>query len=332
MIKLDETNIENLEDLLEDHWNHLNPKAANDDFASHSLIKKIEKALDQENNLPENKQFLEFLLYPGYDNLKGLLLSKPNVLQGYIDDINRDFGVTMFSNGGINPTLTDFGRRISQIFSYTDYRGRGQCKNTVDRLRISCCAYCNKDEIEIVGEDHGGDDLRLYGMIDHFYAQSRYPYLALSFFNLIPSCFKCNSQLKRQNDFRYDTHINLFDKSFDELFKFRFLHDPLNDINDLNIEIVNRIEYPNYQVTVFDLTRRYNTALVKKAVYDGITGYENNTAPALESLSSQLGNIDLNIEKAHRLYGLPVDPNDIIRTPLGKLKRDVCKQIGVLDD
>lgn len=332
MIKLDENNIDNLNELLVNHWDYLNPKDVNNDLTQNSLVKKIESALNDLNNQPNNTTFLDYLLDHDYRNLKGIILSKPDELQNYIDEINWEFGAGMFSTGGNNPTLTDFGRRVSSIFNYTAYRNKNQCKETIDNLRIFYCAYCNKDEIEVVDDNPEDDEMKLYGTIDHFFSHSRYPYLALSFFNLIPSCHKCNSQLKGHKAFGLNTHINPFDKSFNDIFKFRYQGSPLIDSKDLTIEIINNQEFPNNQIAVFNLERRYNTSPVKQVVLAGILGYNNYSQDILEAISDQIGNLTLSIEQYHHFYGLPVDANDIIKTQLGKLKRDICIQIGVLND
>ena len=53
----------------------------------------------------------------------------------------------------------------------------------LNSLNLSVCPYCNRQYI------FGTDNNRKVGaQFDHFYSKSKYPYLALSFYNLIPVC------------------------------------------------------------------------------------------------------------------------------------------------
>ena len=51
---------------------------------------------------------------------------------------------------------------------------------------------------------------------DHFYPQSRYPYLSLSFYNLIPSCKSCNSTIKGFRAMDIDSHIHPYLGGFED--------------------------------------------------------------------------------------------------------------------
>lgn len=58
------------------------------------------------------------------------------------------------------------------------------------------CPYCHGSHINY----HGAGDGRMRPALDHFYPESKYPYLAISLYNLIPSCYQCNSSIKRSED------------------------------------------------------------------------------------------------------------------------------------
>ncbi len=75
----------------------------------------------------------------------------------------------------------------------------------IENLGISICPYCNRNYIHNVDEEG-----RILSELDHFYPTSKYPFLALSFYNLIPSCKACN-QAKRDKKLA----INPYDKRFD---------------------------------------------------------------------------------------------------------------------
>lgn len=57
-------------------------------------------------------------------------------------------------------------------------------------------------------------------VLDHYYDKGKYPYLALSFYNLIPSCNICNSKFKTTIDFKEIPHLHPYEDSFNEKAKF----------------------------------------------------------------------------------------------------------------
>lgn len=63
---------------------------------------------------------------------------------------------------------------------------------------LSYCPYCNAEVVYSV--DAIEDDKRLRTDIDHFFPRFKYPYLALSPYNLVPACSRCNERLKRDID------------------------------------------------------------------------------------------------------------------------------------
>ena len=59
-----------------------------------------------------------------------------------------------------------------------------------DATDIHVCPYCNVTEIWPIKEKGRKDTVK--GELDHFYSKDSYPHLALSVYNLVPSCPFCN--------------------------------------------------------------------------------------------------------------------------------------------
>ena len=74
-------------------------------------------------------------------------------------------------------------------------------KKIVDIAKTRTCLYCNREYV--INYVDGNDD-KTTAELDHFYPRSLYPFLSISFFNLIPSCKICNSKLKGA----YNTYKN----------------------------------------------------------------------------------------------------------------------------
>ena len=65
--------------------------------------------------------------------------------------------------------------------------------------KLSYCPYCNADMVYAVDAIEDSEK-HLRTDIDHFFPRFKYPYLALSPNNLVPSCARCNQRLKRDID------------------------------------------------------------------------------------------------------------------------------------
>ncbi len=82
-----------------------------------------------------------------------------------------------------------------EIFSYKDFVDNdtwGRHK-VISSLNIPVCPYCNRQYITNYGEKNNE---KTTADLDHYYPKSKYPYLALSLYNFIPSCQICNSRMK----------------------------------------------------------------------------------------------------------------------------------------
>lgn len=67
------------------------------------------------------------------------------------------------------------------------------------------CPYCQQSYAFTVRKVKGG---AFRPTLDHYFPKSRYPYLALSLYNLVPSCYTCNSSLKSTKNFYSNRHLH----------------------------------------------------------------------------------------------------------------------------
>jgi len=77
-----------------------------------------------------------------------------------------------------------YEKRWDEIKDYDRY-------TFVTKHELKTCPYCNMGYILISQKDEKGEN-GLRPDIDHFFPKSKYPYLAMSFYNLIPCCKVCN--------------------------------------------------------------------------------------------------------------------------------------------
>lgn len=141
------------------------------------------------------------------------LLDNINIHNKYLlKDWKRDIGA-------IPHVHTPFGERIKEnllsVFNYKGFRASEHAYKLLEALNVKVCPYCNRQFISIYNSDDGKTGPEL----DHFLPKSKYPYLALSFYNLIPCCHVCNSNLKGSLD-TYGSHLNPYVEGFGNDIKF----------------------------------------------------------------------------------------------------------------
>lgn len=98
------------------------------------------------------------------------------------------------------------GKVLKQIFNYEAFRDFK--KNIYNGftlsgdLNINCCPYCNRNYTTTHSTFHAKNkkgamvEKHVFPEFDHFYPRKEFPILALSFYNLIPSCNICNTHYK----------------------------------------------------------------------------------------------------------------------------------------
>ena len=87
-------------------------------------------------------------------------------------------------------------------------------KRVIEETDINICPYCYRSYINVIEAEKGSKVIT--PDLDHFYPKSRYPFLAVTLSNLVPSCLFCNQRAKNDEDF-YKASIYPPQKIFDEI-------------------------------------------------------------------------------------------------------------------
>jgi hypothetical protein len=118
--------------------------------------------------------------------------------------------------------ISKFNYETKKVFNYRSFRDkkskyRYNAYELSESLGINVCPYCNRQYTFTV-RSSAGDVTR--PEFDHFLCNSKYPYLSLSFFNLVPSCKICNSTLKGGSEWSVSSHIHPYVQGFENDWKF----------------------------------------------------------------------------------------------------------------
>lgn len=105
---------------------------------------------------------------------------------------------------------------LSKIFDYDNWfnildlnKDWGPYQLTT-KLDLKTCCYCNNNYTFSITE---GQKKVMRPDLDHFLPKSEHPLLALSFYNLIPSCKICNQTLKHDVSFNYEDYISPYENN-----------------------------------------------------------------------------------------------------------------------
>jgi hypothetical protein len=194
-----------------------------------------------------------------------------------------------------------------------------------EKLDVNVCPYCNRQFTHTIKKVGSEDGVR--PQFDHFLPKSEYPYLALSFYNLIPCCGSCNSIKK-------DKHIDInpYDKGFGEDCKFNI--DKMENCifnekrEKWKIILTNLKLYKNHN-KAFLLNDLYNKHkdYVEEIVYKAQL-YNDDYLNDLVDIFSKSGLTEKEITRL--IFGNYISLEEYGKRPLSKLTADILEQCDVV--
>ncbi len=193
-------------------------------------------------------------------------------------------------------------------------------------ITVHTCYYCN---IDFINKFNTKNEVKDAFTLDHFLDKGKYPYLALSLYNLVPSCYVCNSKIKKTKEINTlsPTSKN-FD--FDKRVKFKtFMQSQnliINTENDFTLllkEDFSKI-YEEY-IDSLELNGRYEYHKYKVLeMIEKRKTYPDSRIKELALLSQKTEE-----EVKQDLFGEYLE-NELHKRPLSKLIKDIVKELGLL--
>ena len=226
-------------------------------------------------------------------------------------------------------------------------------KKIIDLKNISVCPYCNRnyinsthkmlhcnncnqdlfviDEVEkecpgCKQEINGQTKVVNTAQLDHFFPKDSYPLFAVSFYNLIPSCYSCN-HVKSNKGLEYSPYDTSF--PFDDI---KFTYVP-KSVDDIEIKIDSHDSDFKKGIRILGIEELYqshvdvvNELIWKKEVY---------TDSYREGLSEILNQTNLELSKSEVnrfITGHYTDKENYGKRPLSKMVTDISKEIGLVGE
>jgi len=220
--------------------------------------------------------------------------------------------------------------KLKKIFKYENKFQSFISKFFEKELETRTCYFCNihyVNEYKVEEEEYKNEFT-----LDHYYDKGSYPYLALSIYNLIPSCYVCNSKLKKSIELDvFAPNAKNFD--FEQKVKFKlFMTESCKDLNIKNKENIDiklkehySNEYDKY-IKVFKLNERYQAH--KDIVFEMIKNAELYPESRLKELQDLTGIPYQQIKQD--IFNLIDDDVDLAKQPFSKLIKDISTELGII--
>lgn len=290
--------------------------------------------LGKPNKTTKNKAMLDFF----EDNLQDIICSiYPDIkdwqskfektyyadMEKYKGTLNKHRGKTKYGK---------FKKKMTSLYdNFMKDEGKDGKANGVwltQRLGIKTCPYCNRQYTFTIKQSTTHPSIR--PQFDHFLPKSKYPLLALSFYNLIPACSECNRikgnkevDIYPYND-DFDSNglkfkVGMRDKSSNIVVK-------ALDTSDFEIFIENGDK--NKNVTGLGLTELYNEH--KDYVAEIIQKCQAYNTNYYKTLIQTYRGMNMSESDIHRMiWSAYIDDGKQGRRPLSKLTRDILDQFNI---
>ncbi len=271
----------------------------------------------------QTKDFFEWLKNTG---LSELAHAEASELEDKIEHIE-----TVFPE--ITEKKSTLYKNVYHAFVNIEYNNNSNFSKEefLNIIGVKCCPYCNRVYVHTVKSKNK----IVKAEIDHFFTKEKYPYLALSFYNLIPSCSFCNGASgKHDGDCMVEKIINPYNIKENEI-KFTF------DIKNIQNYYSNKPDAISVKLItserlaknneVFHLRALYAThddhamELIYKSQIKYPIAYRKFLQNAFGGLTFTNGEID------RLITGNYINKEEFHKRPLSKLYHDIAKELGLID-
>ena len=197
----------------------------------------------------------------------------------------------------------------------------------LDELNIRTCPYCNRNYTFSIHRSSG----RTRPELDHFYNKAKTPLLAVTFYNLVPSCPTCN-KLKLTSTIGINPYFERFTSKFKvtrEGSSLPILAEQLNEGDHLVIGFDNPSKEESMNIKHLALNELYQMHEDEvREIVEKAHAYNDHANAAL--VNSFQGAGESPSEVFEFVWGKNLETSRQINRPLSKLTRDVLQQVGVM--
>lgn len=202
-------------------------------------------------------------------------------------------------------------------------------------LNIRSCVYCNRSytvsQFKPYRKEGGAKLIR--PQFDHWFPKERYPLLALSFYNLIPSCSICNSSVKGRKQFSLQKYLHpyLDDLQGNILFTYSYQ----KTIDSVSVDVISIHDDADEEARIQNTLKDFYIKEVYNAHHTELKdllrikqAYSENY---LKVLKDSFPGISLTDDEIYRLaFGVELNALDFHKRPFSKFKNDILKELEII--
>lgn len=315
MIKI-QLSPEDIEEIKNIYWKDMKNQAT-------GLVKELER--QEAKDLLKQRKYNKFYQYfygkhgnLKENNIKNLLLADKQQMEKYINK----FGKISRNNSK---------ELCEKIFRYDTFSGRKCAYNILKIQKVKGCPYCNRQYIFTLGNH------KVRPQFDHYYPKSIYPYLALSIFNLIPSCSICN-----QAKSSFDTHdcpiLYPYEEEFGDEVRFRTISDDIKYIHGMTDDFDLYLQMDGVDSEKEKKIKQQYKQLHLKELYDEHKDYVRdiawnhyiNSEDRIDEIMRVFPQMFSTREEAIAIvYMNDVRKENLGKRPLAKLTRDIYRELEI---
>ena len=203
--------------------------------------------------------------------------------------------------------------------------------------KTNACPYCNRQyTLTIEKKTRAGEvvDHIAKPHFDHWFAKTTFPLLALSFYNLVPSCSVCNSSIKGSTLMQISNHVHPYcqERGYEPSFKFRVLFTGDKDFELYTTKSAIAAEEQMKDDFFLEDAYKYHEQL---EVADLVNLYREHEETYLKkwmkaTLRDLLPTKSVS-EIIRMVFGAEITAAHLNDRPMSKLKKDLLEQFHIID-
>jgi len=293
-----------------------------------SLIKDY--LIESINASTINKELKKFIKV----NLYEIITGTPEVIKKLNTRFKR---LDSYSNSKI------MQGKVSNIFDYKRFRTKSvslyDAYDLANNLGVRSCLYCNRMYTITVAKGTKANQKITRPQFDHFFDQAKNPLLALSIYNLIPSCTICNTSLKGRKEFTLSSYMHPYIDNYINQYAYRFIPHNVSSIlgrkSNLEVEVAIKTDQLGDFVKIKNTSELFKLSEVMsghseelKDLFDIRYKFSQRYFKELFSTYQKLG---LSYEEVYRIvFGVHYIEDDFSQRPFSKLKKDILKELSIV--
>lgn len=223
---------------------------------------------------------------------------------------------------------------LYKIFDYDEWFKNGNDVKRYDAYQLATnlnrytCTYCNRLYTSTM-KTHSNKKI-MRPTFDHWFSHGRHPLLALSFYNLIPSCTICNSSVKGSEQYTIASHLHPYlDKDCADEVTFDYDFDKTT--SKFDIKLVSKPNTPRALKSYSDwkLKEMYNAH--HSEVADLIRIKEAYSDQYVANVLKNYPKAGLSPEEIYRLaFGVEFETVNYHKRPLSKFTKDILTKLKMV--